>query len=91
MKSDPIQASRLIRTARGQLDGLLKMIEEDRYCIDIAHQISATQSILNRVKVDLLTAHIDHCVKASIQAQDQEDLDVKLEEIKTIIKQLAKN
>ncbi len=90
MKSDPEQASRLIRTARGQLNGILKMIEEDRYCIDIAHQLTATQNILNKVRTDLLMAHVDHCVKESLESQNEEDIESKLEEIKSIVRHLSK-
>lgn len=48
MKADPAQVNRLLKTARGQIDGILKMVEEDRYCLDISSQIMAAQSILKR-------------------------------------------
>ena len=41
MMADKKQVARLLKTARGQIDGILKMVEEDRYCIDISHQIMA--------------------------------------------------
>ena len=46
MKADPAQVNRLLKTARGQIDGILKMVEEDRYCLDVSSQIMAAQSIL---------------------------------------------
>ena len=48
MKADKSQVTRLLKTARGQIDGILKMIEEDRYCVDVSNQIMATQAILKR-------------------------------------------
>ena len=48
MKADHTQVTRLLKTARGQIDGILKMIEEDRYCMDVSHQLKATQSILKK-------------------------------------------
>ena len=46
MMADKKQVTRLLKTARGQIDGILKMVEEDRYCIDISHQIMASEAIL---------------------------------------------
>ena len=46
--ADKKQVTRLLKTARGQIDGILKMVEEDRYCIDISHQIMASEAILKR-------------------------------------------
>ena len=48
MMADKKQVTRLLKTARGQIDGILKMVEEDRYCIDISHQIMASEAILKR-------------------------------------------
>ncbi|HWS42959.1 MAG TPA: metal-sensing transcriptional repressor [Pseudoflavonifractor sp.] len=62
MVADEKKTARLLKTARGQLDGILKMVEENRYCIDISQQIMATQAILNRVNREILTAHLKHCV-----------------------------
>ena len=46
MKADHTQVTRLLKTARGQIDGILKMVEEDRYCLEVSSQIMAAQSIL---------------------------------------------
>ena len=48
MMADKKQVTRLLNTARGQIDGILKMVEEDRYCIDISHQIMASEAVLKR-------------------------------------------
>ena len=54
MKADKSQVTRLLKTARGQIDGILKMIEEDRYCVDVSNQIMATQAILKRANKEII-------------------------------------
>ncbi|MCD7945706.1 MAG: metal-sensing transcriptional repressor [Clostridiales bacterium] len=87
MTADREQIARLLKTARGQLDGILRMIDEDRYCIDISNQIMATQSILSRANAEVLKSHVHHCVHAAVQSGDA---DKELEEISTILEKLAK-
>ena len=48
MRADKQTVTRLLKTARGQLDGILAMVENDRYCVDISNQVMATQSILTK-------------------------------------------
>ena len=48
MKADRDKITRLLKTARGQMDGILKMVEEDRYCVDISNQLLATESIMRK-------------------------------------------
>lgn len=87
MKADKDKVSRLLKTARGQIDGILNMIEEDRYCIDISNQIIATEAILHKVNREVLHGHIDMCVKEAIANGNAED---KLQEIRSIVDKLTK-
>ncbi len=87
MKADKEKVGRLLRTARGQIDGILKMIEEDRYCIDISNQIIATEALLHKANREVLHAHIDMCVKEAIESGES---DQKLEEIRSIVDKLTK-
>lgn len=87
MKADKAKITRLLKTARGQLDGLLKMVEDDRYCIDISHQLMATQAILRRVNREVLQAHLNCCVKEAFEAGNEQQ---KIEEIMAIIDKLTK-
>lgn len=87
MKADNAKITRLLKTARGQLDGILKMIEEDRYCVDVSNQIMATQAILRKVNKEVLHAHIDSCVKEAVQTGDSGE---KLDEISVIIDKILK-
>lgn len=76
MMADHAKVQRLLKTARGQLDGILKMVEEDRYCIDISTQVMATEALLKRVNQEILAAHLEHCVKhASSEADRQQKID----------------
>lgn len=72
MKADHAQVCRLLKTARGQLDGILKMVEEDRYCLDVSNQLLATQSILKKANRAVLRAHMDYCVRQAVQSGDPE-------------------
>lgn len=87
MQADQEKVGRLLRTARGQIDGILRMIEEDRYCIEISNQIIATEAVLHKANREVLHAHIDVCVKDAIESGNSED---KLQEIRSIIDKLTK-
>ena len=86
MKADHTQVTRLLKTARGQIDGILKMIDEDRYCLDVSHQLMATQSILKKANRMVLKAHMDCCVREAVESGDPEK---KLEELGVLLDQLA--
>lgn len=87
MKADKDKVGRLLKTARGQIDGILNMIEDDRYCIDISNQIMATQAILNKVNKEVLHAHIQMCLNEAIE---NGNVNQKLDEINHVIDKLTK-
>ena len=78
MMADEKKISRMLKTARGQLDGILKMVEEDRYCVEISQQVMATEAHLNRVNREILSAHLRGCVQQAATAEDREK---KVEEL----------
>lgn len=90
MQADREKTLRLLRTARGQIDGIIKMVEADRYCIDISTQLMATQSILGRINADVLKAHIDHCVRTAVESGSEAEKREKLAEVERVIDKLAK-
>ena len=63
MNSEKKQALQALKTSKGQIEGIIKMIEEGRYCIDISNQIIAAQSILKRANKLILKQHLEHCVE----------------------------
>ena len=71
MMADEKKVLRLLKTARGQMDGIIKMVEENRYCIDISQQLMATEAILNRANKEILAAHLKHCVQEAASERGQ--------------------
>lgn len=67
-----------LKTARGQIDGILKMIDDERYCIDITKQIFAVQSLLKKANMKILKDHMHCCVADAVSAGNGEE---KIEEI----------
>ena len=62
MNQEKQQALQALKTARGQIDGIIKMIEDGRYCIDISNQILAASAMLKRANLLILKQHMNHCV-----------------------------
>jgi DNA-binding FrmR family transcriptional regulator len=90
MKADKDKVMRMLKTARGQLDGLMKMVEDDRYCIDISNQLLATQAILRKVNSEVLHAHLNHCVMQALSGGgDSADAQQKVDEIIGIMDKLS--
>ncbi|GLB93001.1 hypothetical protein Mkiyose1665_49880 [Mycobacterium kiyosense] len=73
-----------LRRIEGQIRGIAKMIDEDKYCIDILTQISAASSALRSVALNLLDDHLDHCVSHAL-AQGGNESDMKLAEASAAI------
>ena len=90
MKADKNKTIRKLKTVSGQIDGLIKMIEDDRYCIDISNQVMASISILKNINKDVLRAHHEHCVYDSLRQKKEEDIKEKIDEIEKIIDKLNK-
>ena len=78
MMADQRTVLRLLKTARGQIDGIIKMVEEDRYCMDISQQVTAADALLRRVNKEILTAHLKHCVE---QARSDKERSDKIDEL----------
>ena len=73
MMADQKTVLRLLKTARGQIDGIIKMVEEDRYCMDISQQVAAADAMLRRANREILTAHLKHCVEHAESDQERSD------------------
>ena len=70
--NQPGLLNRLNRIA-GQVRGVVKMVEEDRYCIDILTQVQAVRAALARVETELLKGHLGHCIEGAIVSGDKEE------------------
>ena len=86
MRKD-IKASVQKRLGRieGQVRGLSKMVDEDRYCIDVVTQISAVRAALRRVEEEVLRDHVAHCVEHAIASGNKTDQREKIAELMEVI------
>ncbi|QWT17252.1 metal-sensing transcriptional repressor [Collinsella sp. zg1085] len=89
MQADAEQILRLLKTARGQIDGIMRMVEADRYCIDISTQLMATQSLLGKTNAEVLKAHVKGCVASAIHTGDNAQQTAKIKEIERVIEKLS--
>jgi cation transport ATPase len=81
---------RLLKTARGQIDGIIKMVDEDQYCIDIVNQIMACDAILKKTMKNVLHAHISGCVHDAFTGGGSEaEQEKKVAEIIGVITKLG--
>lgn len=85
MKADKAAVSRLLKTARGQIDGILEMIEQDRYCVDISNQLLATRSVLAKANQMVLKEHLYGCVQEAFENGDAEQ---KIDEIIKLLEKM---
>lgn len=80
------KAHRLLKIARGHLDGIIKMVEEEKYCIDIAKQIAAVIAILRKAQDRVLEKHVETCVKDAAKSGDENKIQEKINELVEIMK-----
>ena len=85
----PKLLNRLSRV-EGQVRGVARMVEEDRYCIDVLTQIQAVRAALNRVETELLKDHLNHCIVAAIQGGDPEEQRRKAGELIQLLERSTK-
>ncbi len=90
MKADYKKIRKKLNIAMGQLNGVSKMVDEDKYCVDISVQILAVISALKGINNDILNAHLKSCVANAIQENKQDQIDEKLDEVIQIITKLSK-
>ena len=81
MRADRKKVEPLLRTARGQLDGVLKMIEDDRYCMEIVTQLQAVESLVHKAQREVLRAHLSGCVQEAFETGDEQAREGKIDEI----------
>ena len=74
----------------GQVRGIEKMVEEDRYCIDILTQISAVNTALDALALQILDQHVTHCVAGAFASGDQAEAQTKTQELLEGVQRFAK-
>ena len=90
MMADGKTVLNLLKTARGQLDAVIRMVEDDRYCIDISNQLMAIESLVAKTNATVLKAHVGGCVRSACDCGSDTERDQKLREIEGVIDKLSK-
>jgi DNA-binding FrmR family transcriptional regulator len=70
-----------LNRVEGQVRGIAKMVEEDRYCIDVVTQIEAARAALARIESDLLRQHLGHCVHRAMNSKNTSEQEKVIEEL----------
>lgn len=88
----PAKTSCLKRLKRieGQVRGLARMVEDDRYCIDVVTQISAVRAALRRVEEEVLRDHVAHCVEGAIASGNKTDQRQKVAELMDVLERASR-
>jgi len=81
---------RRLKTVEGHLRGVIRMIEEDSYCIDVIRQIQAIEAALNKVSSKILEEHLNSCVISAIQGSDKKERERMLKEITEVFEMSTK-
>lgn len=86
MNEERNKAMLALKISKGQIEGIIKMIDEERYCMDISNQIIAAQALLKKANMLILKQHIHHCVKDAVKQDNGEE---KINEIIEILSKIS--
>jgi CsoR family transcriptional regulator, copper-sensing transcriptional repressor len=86
VNEEKAKALQALKTSKGQIEGIIKMIEDGRYCMDISNQIVASQSLLKKANMLILKQHLNHCVKDAFLKNNGEE---KINEIIDLLTKLT--
>jgi DNA-binding FrmR family transcriptional regulator len=81
---------RRLKTIEGHLRGVIRMVEEDSYCIDVIRQIQAVEAALNKVSAQILESHLNSCVITAVQGNDKKERERVLKEITEVFEMSTK-
>ncbi len=81
---------RRLKTVEGHLRGVIRMVEQDEYCIDIIRQIQAVESALNKVSTQILENHLSSCVTTAIRGSNPQERERVLKEITEVFEMSTK-
>ena len=82
--------SRRLHRIEGQVRGIERMIEEDRYCIDVLTQIAAVNTALESLAFRILDDHVNHCVAGALASGDEAEAEVKRKELLAAVHRFAR-
>ena len=84
------EVTKRLKRIEGQVGGLLRMVENDRYCVDVLTQINAVRAALHKVEEHILRDHVSHCVANAFASGDVEDQRHKVEELITTVGRMTR-
>jgi len=90
MNSESEEVLKRLKSAEGHLRGVIRMVEEDAYCIDVIRQIQAVQAALNKINTTILEDHLNSCVITAIRGENPKDRERVLREIADVYEMAAK-
>ena len=82
MNEERKKALQALKTSKGQIEGIIRMIEDERYCIDVSNQMMAAQALLKKANLLILRQHLSHCVKEAVL---HDKGDEKLDEVMKLL------
>lgn len=82
--------TRRLASAAGHLKGIERMVDEDKYCIDVIQQVQAVQAALNKVNTMILDNHLRTCVTTAIRGEDPDEREQVLKEVTSVFAMTAK-
>ncbi|HJU48371.1 MAG TPA: metal-sensitive transcriptional regulator [Gaiellaceae bacterium] len=87
---DKDRLKKRLHRVEGQVRGIERMVDEDRYCIDVLTQIAAVRTALESIGFELLTDHVNHCVSGALAAGDVQAATEKSDELLAAVRRFAK-
>ena len=90
MNSASDQVLKRLKSAEGHLRGVIRMVEEDVYCIDVIRQIQAVQAALNKINATILEEHLNSCVITAIRGENPNDRERVMREITDVYEMATK-
>lgn len=90
MRADRKKVEPLVKMARGQLDAVLKMIDDNRYCMDIVTQLLASEALLRKARQAVVKGHLEGCVQDAIESGSNEDRAKTIDEIVKLLERMEK-
>ena len=88
MENDSV--TKRLKTVEGHIRGIIRMVDEDAYCIDVMRQIQAVQAALNKISAGILEDHLNSCVTTAIRGQDPAERERVLKEITEVFETATK-
>ena len=88
--ADKESLTKRLHRIEGQIRGIEKMVDDDRYCVDILTQIGAVSTALDSLAFQILDGHVKHCVAGAMASGDEADAQAKAEELLAAVHRFAK-